>query len=230
MNKNLPALSAARLFNPLSATTGVANAICKGSAATAVSLLMFSSASAMLPTPEPELENPTSTQTAAISAQNTVSDAPVNATANAPIDAPVNAPVNVAPNPASAIHTEVTAALVSLDANGQEVLAPITAQTQLQSGNVIEYQGYFTNSNSERVRKMTVTMTIPEQMVLIGEVAPEFAYGSADGDRFSRMPLRGRVDGQLQEIPLEYYKALRWDLQGIGLNDAVMVKYRARVK
>jgi hypothetical protein len=44
------------------------------------------------------------------------------------------------------------------------------------------------------------------------------------------MPLRGNVNGQNQEIPLGYYKAVRWDIEGVGLNDTVMVQYRAKVK
>ena len=80
------------------------------------------------------------------------------------------------------------------------------------------------------VRKMTVTMSIPQQVELLGAVAPDFPYGSVDGNNFSRMPLRGQVDGKVQEIPLQYYQAVRWDLEGIGLNDTVKVKYRARVK
>lgn len=131
---------------------------------------------------------------------------------------------------AQAVNSKITASLVSVDANGQEILVPVNANTRLQSGNVVEYQGYFTNTNADRVRKMTVTMSIPEQVELLRAVSPDFPYGSADGNTFARMPLRGRVDNQLQEIPLKFYKAVRWDLEGVGLNDTVAVKYRARVK
>lgn len=156
-------------------------------------------ASAMLPTPEPALDNPAAVQAASNSS-------------------------------AQAVATKVTASLLSVDANGQEKLVPVTANTRLQSGNVIEYQGYFTNTNPDRVRKMTVTMSIPDQVELMGDVSPDFAFASADSSTFARMPLRGQVNGQAQEIPLQYYQALRWDLEGVGLNDTVMVKYRARVK
>lgn len=129
-----------------------------------------------------------------------------------------------------AISNKITASLISVAANGQETLVPVTASTRLQSGNILEYQGFFTNTNPDRVRKMTVTMSIPEQVELLGGVTPEFPYGSADGKTFARMPLRGQVDNQLQEIPLKYYRAVRWDIEGVGLNDTVMVTYRARVK
>lgn len=131
---------------------------------------------------------------------------------------------------AQGVSSQITASLVSTNASGQEVLAPVTEQTQLQSGNIIEYHGYFTNTNPERVRKMTVTMTIPNEVELMGSVTPEFPFGSIDGSNFSRMPLRGTIDGQNQEIPLSYYKAVRWDVEGIGLNDTVKVSYRAKVK
>ena len=131
---------------------------------------------------------------------------------------------------AQAVNSKITASLISVDTNGQELLVPVNANTRLQSGNVLEYQGYFTNTNADRVRKMTVTMSIPEQVELLRAVSPDFPYGSADGSNFARMPLRGKVDNQLQEIPLKFYKAVRWDLEGVGLNDTVVVKYRARVK
>ncbi|WP_201587199.1 hypothetical protein [Psychrobacter jeotgali] len=172
-------------------------------AGTLIGAMAVTQASAMLPTPYPELDNPAAVQPATTTGNNST---------------------------AQAINTKITASLVSVDGNGKESLIPVTAATRLQPGNVIEYQGLFTNTNADRVRKMTVTLTIPEQVELLRVVSPEFPYGSADGEKFARMPLRGRVDNQMQEIPLKYYQAVRWDIEGIGLNDTVMVKYRARVK
>jgi len=172
-------------------------------AGTLIGAMVVTQASAMLPTPEQAVDSSATVQTNATKSSN---------------------------SSAQAINSKITASLISVDANGQEVLAPVNASTRLQSGNVLEYQGYFTNTNADRVRKMTVTMSIPEQVELLRTVSPEFPYGSADGNTFARMPLRGKVDNQLQEIPLKYYKAVRWDLEGVGLNDTVVVKYRARVK
>ena len=129
-----------------------------------------------------------------------------------------------------AVSSKITASLISVDANGLESLTPVTDSTRLQSGNVLEYHGYFTNNNTDRVRKMTVTMSIPQQVELLGGVAPDFGFASVDNSTFARMPLRGQMNGQNQEIPLQFYKSLRWNLEGVGLNDTVMVKYRARVK
>ena len=172
-------------------------------AGTLIGAMVVTQASAMLPTPEQALDSSVAMQSN--SSQTSRSNA-------------------------QAVNSKITASLVSVDTNGQEILVPVNANTRLQSGNVLEYQGYFTNTNADRVRKMTVTMSIPEQVELLRAVSPDFPYGSADGNTFARMPLRGKVDNQLQEIPLKFYKAVRWDLEGVGLNDTVAVKYRARVK
>ncbi len=188
------------LANPFSAWTG--HRLFHVVAGTLVGVMAVTQATAMLPTPEPALDNAVVLQSATNTGNSSV----------------------------QAVNTKITASLISVNGNGQETLVPVTASTRLQSGNVLEYQGFFTNTNADRVRQMTVTMTIPEQVELIGGVAPDFPYGSADGNTFARMPLRGKVDNQLQEIPLKFYQAVRWDIEGVGLNDTVMVKYRARVK
>lgn len=189
-------------------------------AGTLIGAMVATSASAMLPTPEPELNDPSSAETAAIAAQNTVTDTANGSLAN----------YAAMGSNASAVTSKITAALVSVDANGQETLVPVDENTRLQSGNVIEYHGYFTNTNKDRVRKMTVTMSIPKQVELLEVLTPAFPFGSVDGNTFARMPLRGMVDGQRQEIPLKYYSAVRWEIEGLGLNETTAVKYRAKVK
>ncbi|MGP4717104.1 hypothetical protein ACTXGL_10750 [Psychrobacter sp. T6-6] len=170
-------------------------------AGTLIGAMVVTQASAMLPTPEQAVDSSMAMQASASGNSS-----------------------------AQAVNSKITASLVSVDANGQETLVPVDTNTRLQSGNVLEYKGYFTNTNADRVRKMTVTMSIPDQVELLGTVAPDFPYGSVDGNNFARMPLRTKVDNQLQDVALRYYKAVRWDLEGVGLNDTVAVKYRARVK
>jgi len=188
-----------QLANPFTAWAG--HRLFHVVAGTLVGAMAVTQATAMLPTPEPALDNATTVQS-----------------------------TNNSNSSAQAINTKITASLISVDANGQELLVPVTDKTRLQSGNVLEYQGFFTNTNPDRVRKMTVTLTIPEQVELLRAVSPDFPYGSVDGNTFARMPLRTRVDNQLQEVDLKHYTAVRWDLEGVGLNDTVVVKYRAKVK
>ncbi|WP_230655753.1 hypothetical protein [Psychrobacter sp. I-STPA10] len=182
--------------------------------ATFLSLVTLGSASAMLPTPEPELDAPTNSQNAAVVQQATTMQ-----TAD---------PQAVQSN--AAVATKLMAFLVAMDDNGQQALVPVTASTQLQKGNVIEYQGHFTNTSTDRQRKMTVTMSIPKEVSLIGSISPEFPLASVDGQIFAPVPLRGRIGGQLQEVPMEYYRALRWDIEGLGLGETAVVKYQAVVR
>ncbi|PNK60575.1 hypothetical protein [Psychrobacter sp. FDAARGOS_221] len=126
--------------------------------------------------------------------------------------------------------SKTVAALVSVDAEGNPVLQPIDANTRLQKGNVIEYHGYFTNNSDDRMRKMDVTMSIPDEVKLVGEVFPKSASASLDGREYNHMPLRGRIDGQLQDLPLEYYKNLRWTIEGLEAHETAVVKYRAVVR
>ncbi len=174
-------------------------------AGTLVGAMVVTQASAMLPTPEAAAD-PIAMQIAASSASNSSA------------------------SNAQAITSKITASLISVGANGQETLVPVTNNTRLQAGNILEYQGFFTNNNADRVRQMTVTMSIPQEVELLGGVAPDFAFASVDNTTFARMPLRGQMNGQNQEIPLQFYQSVRWNLEGVGLNDTVMVKYRARVK
>ncbi|AWT49949.1 hypothetical protein DLE54_10825 [Psychrobacter sp. YP14] len=160
------------------------------------------SAQAMLPTPEPEMSSPS----------NQANAAAMQATQ------------------ANQVVSKTVAALVSVDAQGQPTLKPIDANTRLQKGNVIEYHSYFTNTGKDRMRKMDVTMTIPEEVKLVGQVSPDTASASIDGTNFSHMPLRGSINGQMQDVPLEYYKNLRWTIEGLGINETAVVKYRAIVK
>lgn len=192
-----------------------------------LSAVMATQASAMLPTPEPELISPSSLETAAIARDNTT---PTALSAAQNIMGAGNAgSANMASN-ANAVVSKISAALVSVDANGQETLVPVDANTQLKSGDVIEYQGYFTNTNKDRVRKMSITMSIPEQVELLKVITPAYPFASVDNTTYNRMPLKGMVNGQAQEIPLKYYRSIRWDVEGLGLNDTAVTKYRARVK
>lgn len=139
-----------------------------------------------------------------------------------------NAPTtNQAP---SQIATVVNAFVVTTNPVGQEVLTPVNATTIVKSGDVLEYQGLFTNQGKDRVRKAEVTLEIADGLELIGGVSPQFAHASNDGHRFVRMPIRVKVAGQTQELPLSRYKALRWTVEDLGIGGTAVVKYRAKVK
>ncbi|ELA09312.1 hypothetical protein MOMA_02865 [Moraxella macacae 0408225] len=128
--------------------------------------------------------------------------------------------------------TRILASVLSTDSQGQQVLSPITTQTKLTSGNVIEYHGYIINKSSERIRNVTVTFDIPANTELLSleDLSPVRAKGSTDGVKFQNMPLKTNTNGVLQNLPIKYYKAVQWDILGLGLNEVATVKYRVRVK
>lgn len=182
-----------------------------------ISILLLGnvSAQAILPTPEPEMTNPSNLTNAIAVNQGQLNGSPVN-------EGQVNT--------ANALNTKTVAALVSVDPQGQNVLKPIDTNTRLQKGNVIEYRTYITNNSTDRMRKMDISMSIPNEVKLLGDIEPKTASASVDGTNFSHMPLRGRINGQLKEVPLEYYKHLRWTIEGLGINETAVVKYRAVVR
>lgn len=140
-------------------------------------------------------------------------------------------PAQVAPAQAAPTlsHQDVATAIYAYVVQG-ESLTPVTSSTQLRSGDVVEYHGYFSNVSTDRIRSMAVTMSIPDNMEFLGSQSPVNALASIDGSRFSRMPLRANMNGAVQDIPLNLYKGLRWEVEDVGLKGVVVAKYRARVK
>lgn len=149
--------------------------------------------------------------------------------AQAPVQAPVQfASPNVSAQTAG-IDSVVNAFIVQ-NMGGQETLVPVNVGTTVKSGDILEYQGLFTNNSGERVRTMDLTLSIAGGLELIGDVNPKNVQASLDNSRFVRMPIRANIGGQIQEVPLSQYKALKWTVEEIGLGATAVVKYRARVK
>lgn len=125
----------------------------------------------------------------------------------------------------------VVNAFVVRTVDGQETLEPVTAATAIKAGDVVEYQGLFTNKGADRIRNMTVTLSLPEGAVFTGQADPALgALASVDGTRFLHMPIRANVNGVVQNLPFEQYKALRWTIEEIGLGGTAVVKYRATIR
>lgn len=201
------------------------------------------SACAMLPSPEGEVSY-TANPTAKPNAPTTNKPTAIKVAATPATQAPVikSQPISTAATTAAlpqvvqsgksdaSIAPVVNVFIVNSNpATGQEVLIPVLAGTSVKSGDVLEYQGLFTN-HGDRVRKMDVSLSIADGLELIGGVTPRLASGSLDGNRFTRMPVRISVNGQTQEAPLSRYKALRWTIEDVGIGGTAVVKYRAKVK
>lgn len=110
----------------------------------------------------------------------------------------------------------------------QEQLIPIDATTAINRGDIVEYHGHFTNKTADRIGAMTAMMDIPTKLELIS--TEPLAFASVDSKRFSAMPLRTLVNGQLVPVPLAYYRAIRFDIKNIGIGATAVVKYRAKIR
>lgn len=130
------------------------------------------------------------------------------------------------------LETRILASLVAIDPQGQDVLIPLTNQTALKSGNILEYQGHVINHGKDIVRRTTVTLNIPANTELLDSktLSPSRAKGSVDGVSFQYMPLRTNINGVLQNMPNHFYKAVQWEIENLGAGEVATVKYRVKVK
>lgn len=125
----------------------------------------------------------------------------------------------------------VVNAFVVRQAGGSETLEPVTANTAIKSGDVIEYHGLFTNTGKDRVRQMTVTLALPQGAAFTGVTEPALGVkASLDNSRFVFMPIRVSNNGAVENVPFAQYKALRWTIEEIGIGATAVVKYRATIQ
>lgn len=110
-----------------------------------------------------------------------------------------------------------------------DTLSPITPDTPLKAGDIIEYHAYISNHTKERIRSVNVSFDIPAGVELIEGFSPMVSSASLDGNRFFPAPLRVNIDGQTQPIPLSQYKALQWRVQDIGIDGVAIVKFRVKL-
>lgn len=147
---------------------------------------------------------------------------------------PINAqPILAQPSQSQTqLQTKLTASVVAINPQGGEILAPITSQTQLSRGSIIEYHGYIINNAAERLKTLKANFDIPNgtELQSINSISPQPVYASNDSQRFNYLPIKSNVAGVLQEVPLSYYKTLQWDIVGLGLNEVAEVKYRVVIK
>lgn len=158
------------------------------------------------------------------------STTPINSTntaATPSVQASATTPTVVTSND---VDTVMNAFLVRT-VDGAEVLEPVTAQTQIKKGDLVEYQVLLTNNGKDRVRDMRVALSLPAGAEFTGFVSPSIGtQASADGSRFVFMPIRSSVNGTTQNLPFAQYQALRWSIQDLGIGATTVVKYRAIIR
>jgi uncharacterized repeat protein (TIGR01451 family) len=115
---------------------------------------------------------------------------------------------------------------------GQSVLKPASTS---KPGDVLEYQVTYTNHAASAISGLVANLPIPVGTTLIDRSAlPGEVLASTDGSTFAPPPLMRVVksaDGSKHqvEVPLEEYRALRWNLGTLPAGGAKQVQARVRV-
>jgi uncharacterized repeat protein (TIGR01451 family) len=116
--------------------------------------------------------------------------------------------------------------------DGKSVLHPVQAS---KPGDVLEYRVTYTNHSAAAVQGLVASLPIPAGTTLLdGSQLPPDALASTDGTTFAPLPLLRRVrqaDGRerLAAVPLEDYRALRWNLGILAAGASREVSARVRV-
>jgi uncharacterized repeat protein (TIGR01451 family) len=117
-------------------------------------------------------------------------------------------------------------------ADGKTVFKP--AQLS-KPGDVLEYRVKYTNHSASAATGLVANLPIPAGTTLLaGSELPPDALASTDGAQFARPPLMRAVrqpDGSERQmpVPIEEYRALRWNLGTLAAGQSEQVQARVRV-
>jgi uncharacterized repeat protein (TIGR01451 family) len=116
--------------------------------------------------------------------------------------------------------------------DGQTVFKPATVS---KPGDVLEYRVSYTNRSASAVTGLIANLPIPAGTTLVDRSQlPPDALASTDGAAFAPLPLTRLVrqpDGTSRTVPvpLEEYRALRWNLGTLLPGKSTQVSARVRV-
>jgi uncharacterized repeat protein (TIGR01451 family) len=121
---------------------------------------------------------------------------------------------------------------VGKNADGKEALLPTD---KAAPGDTLEYQTLYQNQGQAAVKSLAATLPLPAGLAYVaGSARPANAQASVDGKNFAPMPLKVMVkaaSGKLEEqlVPYSDYRALRWNVGDLPVNEKVTVSARALV-
>ena len=132
----------------------------------------------------------------------------------------------------SGIEGVLTQNRVVVAVDGKETSAPAD---KVKPGDLIEYQVKYTNKGGAPVSNLNVTLPIPKGLELVAQTElPRGAKASLDGVTFEPTPLKRtvkRADGTevVELIPLNQYRALRWQVGQLAAGKTAVMSARAKV-
>jgi uncharacterized repeat protein (TIGR01451 family) len=129
------------------------------------------------------------------------------------------------------VTSELTVERVTI-VDGKTVFGP--AQVS-KPGDILEYRASYTNRSASAVLGLVANLPIPAGTTLIdrSQIPPD-ALASTDGTHFAPLPLTRLTrlaDGSEHQVlvPLEEYRALRWNLGSLSPGRSAQVQARVRV-
>lgn len=125
-----------------------------------------------------------------------------------------------------ALTMELTAHKISVNKDGKKVYSQVT---NAPKGTVIQYKATYTNTITQDIKDLAVTLPIPANMTFTGEVSPASAQATTDGKNFADMPLMRKVNGKMVKVPLSEYRAVRWNIQLLPAKKSADVSVNAVV-
>lgn len=133
---------------------------------------------------------------------------------------------------AGSVAVNLVAAKIYLAADGSE---KVTSADKARPGDIIEYRATYKNISRVAVHNLAATLPIPAQGIeyIAASSAPANAFASIDGKSYFSMPLTRTVlvNGKpvVQNIPLNEYRYVRWNLRDLPAGASRTVIARVRV-
>jgi uncharacterized repeat protein (TIGR01451 family) len=130
---------------------------------------------------------------------------------------------------------EVTSTLVAQRVDMVDGKAVLRPAAQGKPGDVIDYTSTYRNGGTAAAARLLATVPVPVGTTFVaGSAAPAAAQASTDGARFAPMPLMRMVKQsngteRAEPVPLEQYRALRWEVGTLAAGGSAVVGLRVRI-
>jgi uncharacterized repeat protein (TIGR01451 family) len=144
----------------------------------------------------------------------------------------LSAPVQADTAKKDDIEVKLTQSRISTNAAGVEIRQ--TAE-QIKPGDVIEYRAVYHNTTNHLIKGLQGTLPIPlETAFVANSTLPTGATASLDSTQFAALPLKRKVklpNGKEEEqaVPLNEYRALRWNLGDLDGGKSATIQARVKV-
>lgn len=132
---------------------------------------------------------------------------------------------------ANTVNSSLSAQVVS-SVDGKPVTKPAT---DAKPGDVLEYRAVYANNTKSAINGLLATIPVPVGTTFIeGSATPAGPTASVDTVTFAPMPLIRTIKGangvlRKEPVPLESYRAVRWNAGALAAGQETVVSVRVQV-